>query len=219
MSGTPINLVSKALLLFLQSLPKNSYFQLIGFGTNYEYYNKEPTEYNKENIKEIFEKIKKLKADKGGTNIYSPLKDIFSKEVYNNISLPKYIFLLTDGEIDNKDKTLTLISLNNFNFKILSLGIGDSFDKDLIERSALVGKGKSYFIKNLSELNKSVISALTFTQRKYINEIQYDINLNKKYEFNTNNLVFSNEIYNSFFITDEEINDEKKNRSEFKRII
>ena len=210
MSGTPINLVSKALLLFLQSLPKNSYFQLIGFGSNYEYYNKEPTEYNKENIKEIFEKIKKLKADKGGTNIYSPLKDIFSKEVYNNISLPKYIFLLTDGEIDDKDKTLTLISLNNFNFKILSLGIGDSFDKDLIERSALVGKGKSYIIKNLSELNKNVISALTFTQRKYINEIQYDINLNKKYEFNTNNLVFSNEIYNSFFITDEEINDEKK---------
>ena len=45
MSGTPINLVSKALLLFLQSLPKNSYFQLIGFGSNYEYYNKEPTEY------------------------------------------------------------------------------------------------------------------------------------------------------------------------------
>ena len=210
MSGTPINLVSKALLLFLQSLPKDSYFQLIGFGSDYEYYNKEPTEYNKENIKEIFEKIKKLKADKGGTNIYSPLKDIFSKEVYNNISLPKYIFLLTDGEINDKDKTLTLISLNNFNFKILSLGIGDSFDKDLIERSALVGKGKSYIIKNLSELNKNVISALTFTQRKYINEIQYDINLNKKYEFNTNNLVFSNKIYNSFFITDEEINDEKK---------
>ncbi len=210
MSGTPINLVSKALLLFLQSLPKDSYFQLIGFGSDYEYYNKEPTEYNKENIKEIFEKIKKLKADKGGTNIYSPLKDIFSKEVYNNISLPKYIFLLTDGEINDKDKTLTLISLNNFNFKILSLGIGDSFDKDLIERSALVGKGKSYFIKNLSEMNKNVISALTFTQRKYINEIQYDINLNKKYEFNTNDLVFSNEIYNSSFITDEEINDEKK---------
>ena len=34
MSGEPIKLVSESLLFFIQSLPKNSYFQLIGFGSS-----------------------------------------------------------------------------------------------------------------------------------------------------------------------------------------
>ena len=42
---------SKALLLFLQSLPAGSYYQIIGFGTDFEAYDKKPKEYNQKNIK------------------------------------------------------------------------------------------------------------------------------------------------------------------------
>ena len=37
MSGNRIELCTKSLLLFLQSLNQKSYFQLVGFGSNYEY--------------------------------------------------------------------------------------------------------------------------------------------------------------------------------------
>ena len=50
MGGKPIELVKQALLLFIQSLPEQSYFQLIGFGSDFKKYNSEPVTYSKENI-------------------------------------------------------------------------------------------------------------------------------------------------------------------------
>ena len=45
--------------------------------------------------------------------------------------MPKNIFLLTDGEIRDKKETLELIERNNS--KVYSIGIGDSFDENLIK--------------------------------------------------------------------------------------
>ena len=45
MSGQPMEVASKAMILFLQSLPAGSYYQIIGFGSNYEKYDKEPKEW------------------------------------------------------------------------------------------------------------------------------------------------------------------------------
>ena len=75
MGGKAIELVRKALLLFIQSLPKESYFQLIGFGSNYKKYNQEPVIYNKENIEKIINIINGLNANLGGTDISSPLRE------------------------------------------------------------------------------------------------------------------------------------------------
>ena len=157
MSGNRIELCNKALLLFLQSLNENCWFQLIGFGSNYEYYAKEPLEYNKDNINKLMDIIKNLSADKGGTELYSPLIDIYNNKIYEKYKMNKHIILLTDGEIDDKEKTLNLIGSHSNEFIFNSIGIGYC-DKDLIERSALVGNGYSYFIDNLDNLNKIIIS-------------------------------------------------------------
>ena len=37
--------------IFVQSLHQNSYFQLIGFGSNFRAYSNKPEEYNMNNIK------------------------------------------------------------------------------------------------------------------------------------------------------------------------
>ena len=107
-----MEVASKALILFLQSLPAGSYYQIIGFGSGYEKYDKIPKEYTQENIKESIKLIENLNANKGGTDIYSPLKDIYNSNDYNNIKLPKNIFLLTDGEIEDKNETLQITHKN-----------------------------------------------------------------------------------------------------------
>ena len=105
MIGQPIELLKQSLIIFLHSLIQGSKYQIIGFGSSYKYYNEMPLDYIKENVENSIKLIEKIKADLGGTNIYNPLNDILNKN-YDNINIPKYIFLLTDGAIENKEKVL-----------------------------------------------------------------------------------------------------------------
>jgi len=174
----PIKIVSKALELFLQSLPANSYYQLIGFGSNFKKYDENPKEYTKENIQKSLEIIKSLNADLGGTNIYSPLKSIYGNEKeYDKIKLPKNIFLLTDGEINDKDLTLELIEKYSSKFSLFSIGIGDSFDKDLIKNAGIMGKGGFNFCPNLDGLNEIIVNEINKAISSYILDFKMNCSL------------------------------------------
>ena len=153
MSGHSMEVASKALILFLQSLPAGSYYQIIGFGSNYEKYDLKPKEYTQNNNKESIKFIQTLRADNGGTNIYDPLKDIYdSKDDYNKINLPKNLFLLTDGDINNRKDTLNIIEENSNEFFVFSVGIGNYFDKDLIQNAGILGKGNYNFCSDIKDI-------------------------------------------------------------------
>ena len=175
MNGKSIDLVKQALLLFIQSLPPKSYFQLIGFGSNFKYYNETPVEYNKDNVGKIIQVINDLQANMGGTNISTPLNDIFSSNNYDNINLAKNIFLLTDGQVHDREECINLNSANNSRFRIQSIGIGNNFDRVLIERCGKLGKGSSSFVVNVEELNHIVIDALNKCLRPYLKKIIFDV--------------------------------------------
>ena len=147
MKGHPMEVASKAMILFLQSLPAGSYYQIIGFGSKYEKFDEVPKEYTQKNIKKSIKFLETLDANKRGTNIYLPLKAIYdSKKDYDNIKLPKNIFLLTDGEVENKKDTLNIIAKNSNQFFVYSIGIGKYFDTDLIKKAGLLGKGNYDFV-------------------------------------------------------------------------
>ena len=205
MTGKSIDLVKEALLLFIQSLPPKSYFQLIGFGTDFKYYNNNPVEYNKTNVKNIIKIINNLKADMGGTNISNPLNDIFSNKNYDNINLSKNIFLLTDGQVWDREKCINLISANNSRFRIQSIGIGDNFDRILIERCGKIGKGSSSFVVNVEELNHIVIDTLNKCLRPYITNINFDIKQINKIHIMPflDNISYQDDIINYAFISNE----------------
>ena len=210
MSGRPIELVKNALLLFIQSLPKGSFFQLIGFGSSYNKYNEKPVEYNKENVEKISYTINNLKANLGGTNINSPLQAVYNDDIYNNINLSKNIFLLTDCQVNDSEECINIINNNSNRFRVHSLGLGDSFDKDLIEKSGQIGKGSYTFVENYEKINSAVIDTLNKSLRPYLIDIQFNflnnINNNEKSIIKCkpiNNYTYQNEIINYSFILDE----------------
>ena len=213
MSGTPIELASKALLLFLQSLPAGSYYQIIGFGSEYKKYDKIPKKYESKNIKESIKLIENLKADLGGTNIYSPLKDIYdSFEVYDKIYLPRNIFLLTDGEIDDKKSTLAIIENNSDLYSIYSIGIGKFFDRDLIKNAGIIGKGNYNFCENIKGLNEVIATEVFKACNPYVSGFSIKTNLDDKNLYRidkTNNLIFrKNKIMDfNYIIEKNELND------------
>ena len=215
MSGSPIKVASKALLLFLQSLPAGSYYQIIGFGSNYKLYDPQPKEYNSNNIKESIKIVETLKGNMGGTNIYDPLKYIYnSSKIYDKILLPKNIFLLTDGEIDNKKDTLNIIEKNSNEYAVYAFGMGNSFDEDLIKNAGIVGKGSYSFCKKIEGLNQVIASTLNNICVSYIRDFKIDSSIDKSnlYELNKmTKIIVKNKIYQFYYITEENSENKKLN--------
>ena len=201
MRGNSIDLVKKALALFMQSLPQKSYYQLIGFGNDFRKYNETPIEYNKDNVKSTLEVIKGMQADMGGTNISTPLNDIFESKVYDNIPLARNIFLLTDGQIWDREHCINLISTNSRRFRIQAIGIGNDFDKILIERAGKLGNGSSSFVEHVNKINEVVIETLNKCLRPYLVGINFGF-ANKSM---MNNPIIINEPVNNFTYQDEVI--------------
>ena len=204
MKGKPIRLVREALTLFMHSLNEGSYFQIIGFGSNFIKYNEKPIEYNKQNVSNILNTIATLNAKLGGTNIYSPLENIFSNNNdYKDINLAKNIFLLTDGRIQNREKCFELIKNSNSKFRIHSIGIGKRFDKILIRKMGEYGKGSINFVEDVNELNKVVINSLNYSSRPYIYNAKFENSIKFLHELQPEyNFTFQDEIINYSFITD-----------------
>ena len=207
MAGKSIDLVKKALLLFIQSLAEGSYFQIIGFGSKFIKYNDIPVIYDKQNVTQIIDVIKDMKANLGGTNISKPLENIFNHTIFTNNYLSRNIFLLTDGQVHDRDECFKLISENSNKYRIQAIGIGNDFDKILIEQCGKLGKGSSSFVKNVENINSVVIESLNKCLRPYISNVKFIFeNFNPEIESNillsgpTNNFSYQNEIINYSFI-------------------
>ena len=209
MSGSRIKIASKALELFIQSLPVGSYYQIIGFGSDYKVYDDKPKEYNMNNIKNSLEMIKKLDADLGGTNIAGPLKYIYdSDKIYEKITLPRNIILLTDGEAWDKEKGLNLIEQNSSKFILNSIGIGNDFDEDLVKNAAILGKGNYNFCKELDQLNNIIASEINKATGFYVTNLQIKTNIDDKNILKNNNIpniLRDNSIVNLYYILDKNI--------------
>ena len=209
MDGEPIKLVKQSLLIFVQSLPPGSYFQLIGFGSTFKKYNEKPIEYNTKNVEEIKNIIYKLDADFGGTNINAPLKSIYDDNSYSEINLNRHIFLLTDGQVNDRDGCIKLITENNNKFRLHSFGIGNDFDKYFIERSGKLGKGSFFFIDDVEGISPIIIKALNICLRPYLIDIHFNFqNYKKQIQSNitscdTDEFVNKDEIINFSFILGE----------------
>jgi hypothetical protein len=202
MAGSSMRLVSESLLFFLQSLPKDSFFQLIGFGSTFKKINDKPVIYNKENVKYTMDIIRNLKADLGGTDISSPLKEIFNCKDYDDINLGRNLFILTDGEVNNREECLELISTNSEKFKIHAIGIGSSFDKKLIQNAGIQGKGSYHFVNKVSEVNSVIIQSLSKCLRNYLlnSKLSLDKIKPEQESLPKNNFIYPDEILNYYFI-------------------
>ena len=132
MRGDRIDLAKKAAILFLKSLPMNSLFNIISFGTEF--------------VSETIKKIEKFLADMRGTNILEPLRSIFNNNPLDEY--PRTIFLLTDGQVDNPDEVVSLIKKESGKCKVHGFGIGSDVDPYLIEKYAKAGRGSANFVSN-----------------------------------------------------------------------
>ena len=160
-----LNLVRKSLLLFLQSLHENCYFQLVSSGSDSTSFSNRPLEYNKKNVKQLIDAIKNLKAYNRDSELFQLLNQIYKNNIYDEYKMEKHIILLTSRIYEsNEEEVFNLIDANSKRFILHSIGI-DNCNKKLIEKSALIGNGYAYYVSKIKQLNSVVISLLDKSQK------------------------------------------------------
>ena len=199
MHGEKMEILKQTLILFLKSLPFGSYFQIIGFGTSFIKYNQTPVLYNQKNIEDMLNFIPKLDSNMVLTNMYFPLKEVFSQE--KMINLPTNIILITDGKVFHSDDCINLIKENNDYGRVHCIGIGENYSKYFIETAAQVGKGLKFFITKYENLFYDFFSILNIYSQKFLQNLDIKI-LNYKEYFDTK---IYNSFLNNYFITQNDI--------------
>jgi uncharacterized protein YegL len=176
MSGARIRNVREAMQLFLRGLPSDCFFNIVGFGSNYELlFGNASTEYNNQSLKEATQHIDRLEANLGGTEILKPLQFILSQPSKTGYS--RQIFLLTDGEVSNTDQVVQTVSnhcrkSNKKEFtRVFTIGIGSAVSHALVEGIARVGRGTAEFIIEGERMEPKVMKQLKNALQPALTEI------------------------------------------------
>jgi len=170
MGGGRIEMAVQALIIFLKSLPANSIFNIVHFGSNFKFMFSQSQNYNDENTKRAVSELSTVGADMGGTEILQPLQAIY-KQKQNN-KLPRKIFLLTDGGVSNTNQVIKLIDDNHFIGKVYTVGIGNGCSPELIKEGARAGRGYHEFVGDNENLSEKVILLLRKSMETPLKDIK-----------------------------------------------
>ncbi|KAM3937489.1 von Willebrand factor A domain-containing protein 5A-like isoform 2-T3 [Leptodactylus fuscus] len=153
-----IESAKETLVLLLKSLPLGCYFNIFGFGSDFESFFMESKEYTQQSMEEAVKKVKEMKADFGGTEILRPLKKIYGTA--GRPDHPRQVFLFTDGEVGNTKEVIDEVQKNAHNHRCFTFGIGEGASTSLIKGMARAGSGIFEFITGKDRMQTKVLRAL-----------------------------------------------------------
>ena len=160
MCGQSISMAKEALSLLLNSLPTDSTFNIVRFGSSMELLFPSSQPYTDSTLEKARALVEKLKADLGGTEILPPLQAIFNQPRQEGQRL-KQLFILTDGEVSNSRECIQLVGAERKNTRVFTLGIGASADRHLVKGLARAGGGTSAFTSESEQLARKVLGQLS----------------------------------------------------------
>lgn len=169
MKGKALEKAKEAAELFIRSLPEKSLFNVVSFGTSFELLFASSVAYTEASINEAIATLETFEADLGGTNIYSPLQKVIGTEPSS--SFPRYVFLITDGEVDNPKQVVELVERNHQNTRVSCVGIGKSASSKLLKQIAEAGQGSSEIIFLNGCIAQGVLQSLSRAIKPAITDI------------------------------------------------
>ncbi|XP_029436856.1 von Willebrand factor A domain-containing protein 5A-like isoform X2 [Rhinatrema bivittatum] len=159
-SASPMRIDSakETLLLLLKSLPLGCYFNIFGFGSDFDSFFPESVEYTQQTMDSALEKVKGMAADLGGTEILEPLKHIFSQA--GKAGHPRQLFVFTDGEVGNTREVISEVSRNADNHRCFAFGIGEGASTALIKGISQAAGGTAEFITGKERMQPKALRSL-----------------------------------------------------------
>ena len=198
MYGKRILTAKEALIFFIKSLPFDSYFNVVSFGSQYEFMFPNSCKYDDEIIEQALDRINLFDADMGGTEMLQPLQKIFEQKPNKNYN--RTLFLITDGAVSNTSQIAKAIFENSIENRVYTLGIGNGCSTQLIKSAAISGKGKFEFAAENDDLVEKVIHLLSHSLAPF-----YD-NINIEYDKEVVDKIYPDPSYYRTLGKDESVN-------------
>jgi len=183
MSGSKLNQAKNALQLFLRSLPQNSLFNIVSFGSHFNTLFPKSTKLTEETLSQATHYVAKMEANMAGTNILDPIKSVLNQfkqmkeqdpDTYQQY--PKQVFCLTDGEVENTQEVLKFVKNNIDEARIFTFGIGAEASKTLVRGIAKYGRGKEEFVVSGERIEPKVMRQLKRALMPILKNISVDWN-------------------------------------------
>jgi len=141
-----------ALNLFLQSLPLGCFFNIVKFGTKFEYLFEHSQSYNEESLATAKTFVEHIKADMGGTCFLGPLSWAINDRVAGYL---QNVILLTDGSPSDYDAKLKDVQAQAKG-RTFMMGIGD-YNAHIVSEMAHSGNTEPIRVR---DLNTSVVQVI-----------------------------------------------------------
>jgi len=160
MSGR-IYQAKEAAKLFIKSLPYDSYFSFVFFGSEYRI--AEPghsVKYSKETADLAWKYLDEIDANMGGTELYAAIEKVLNFPKIDGYE--RNILVMTDGEVTNPHDVIELVKRKSkeTSSSVHSIGIGTGASTYLVNGIANAGNGASYFISYNDIIMPKVVEAL-----------------------------------------------------------
>eukprot|EP00731_Ephydatia_muelleri_P030528 Em0022g42a len=139
MEGVHIISARETLVLFLKSLPQGSFFNVIGFGSDYIPLFESSRPYEQENVDLAEKYANDMEASLGETELLPPLKHIFGQDAVPGAY--RQVFVITDGAVSNTHDCVELVKRNAHHSRCFTVGIGSGASTVLVEGLAKAGNG------------------------------------------------------------------------------
>ena len=144
----------QTLQIFLRSIPEGSLFNIVSFGTNHKSLFPQSEEYNEDSLAKATAHVTSMRADMGGTNISNPLEQLLKAKPIPGMA--RQIFLLTDGQVNNRDQCVSITRASAHTTRVFCFGIGDGVDARLVKEMAAAGNGAHELIASGDDMEAKV---------------------------------------------------------------
>lgn len=161
MRGRSIEKAKHGVILGLQSLPQNSLFNVVSFGTQHEQIFEASCLNSDENINEAISKIEDFQADLDFSDTQKVLHHVFSQNQENQ-GLQKHLIMITDLRLWlDREETIELIQKNSSSFILHIVGVGKIANKYFAAECSKAGNGKYFLARDfMNDIETGIIHIL-----------------------------------------------------------
>ena len=174
MGGSSIIEARTALKTCLKLLPNTVLFNIVGFGSSYNYLFKESQQAKGDSLKKAVKHANSIEANLGGTDILPPLQHIYNQKLIPGT--PRNIFILTDGGVGNTEEVKKTVHKYSNSTRVFSFGIGAGVSEALVKGVARLGKGKAVFIRDVTNMEEIVSTQLQAALQPAMTDTKIEFN-------------------------------------------